>query len=92
VRLIGDHADESDRLDVDLARRGVELIAPHWRIRTQRTQDGRPLRRYLRRWKIERLLAWFQNFRRLVVRYERFAENFLGMRHLACCVILLRGL
>jgi len=50
------------------------------------------LRRYQRRWKIERLFAWFQNFRRLVVRYERFAENSLGMLHLACCVILLRGL
>jgi transposase len=62
------------------------------RTRTQRTQDGRPLRRCQRRWKIERLFDWFQNFRRLVVRYERFAENFLGMLHLACCVILLRGL
>ena len=38
----------------------------------------RPLRRYRRRWKIERLFAWFQNFRRLVVRYERYAENFLA--------------
>jgi len=34
------------------------------------------LRRYRRRWKIERLFAWLQNFRRLVVRYERYAENF----------------
>jgi transposase len=92
VRLIGDNAYESDRLDVDLARCGVELIAPHRRTRTRRTQDGRPLRRYRRRWKIERLFAWFQNFRRVVVRYERFAENFLGMLHLACCLILLRGL
>ena len=92
VRLIGDNAYESDRLDVDLARCGVELIAPHRRTRTQRTQDGRPLRRYRRRWKVERLFAWFQNFRRIVVRYERFAENFLGMLHLACCLILLRGL
>ena len=56
------------------------------------TQDGRSLRRYQRRWKIERLFAWFQNFRRLVVRYERFAENFLGMLHLACWLILSRGL
>jgi transposase len=92
VRLIGDNAYESDRLDTELARRGVELIAPHRRTRTQRTQDGRPLRRYQRRWKIERLFAWFHNFRRLVVRYERFAENFLGMLHLACCLILLRRL
>ena len=57
VRLIGDNAYESDRLDVELARRGVELIAPHRRTRTQRTQDGRPLRRYQRRWKIERLFC-----------------------------------
>ena len=92
ARLIGDNAYESDRLDAELARRGVELIAPHRRTRTQRTQDGRPLRRYRRRWKVERLFAWFQNFRRIVVRYERFAENFLGMLHLACCLILLRGL
>jgi transposase len=92
ARLIGDNAYESDRLDAALARRGVELIAPHRRTRRHRTQDGRPLRRYQRRWKIERLFAWFQNFRRLVVRYERFAENVLGMLHLACRLILLRGL
>jgi transposase len=92
MRLIGDNAYESDRLDSELARLGVELIAPHRRTRTQRTQDGRPLHRYQRRWKIERLFAWFQNFRRIVVRYERFAENFLGMLHLASCLILLRGL
>jgi transposase len=56
------------------------------------TQDGHPLRRYQRRWKVERLSAWFQDFRRIVVRYERLAENFLGMLHLASCLILLRGL
>ncbi len=91
-RLIGDNAYESDRLDAELALRGVELIAPHRRTRKQRTQDGRPLRRYRRRWKVERLFAWLQNFRRIVVRYERVAENFLGMLHLACSLILLRGL
>ena len=91
-RLIGDNAYESDRLDAELARRGVELIAPHRKTRQHRTQDGRPLRRYRRRWKVERLFAWFQNFRRIVVRYERLAENFLGMLHLASCLILLRGL
>ena len=45
-----------------------------------------------RRWKIERLFAWLQNLRRLVVRYERHAENFLGMLHLASSLILLRYL
>jgi transposase len=88
-RLIGDKAYDSDGLDARLAARGIELIAPNRSNRGQ-TQDGRPLRRYRRRWKIERLFAWLQNFRRLVTRYERHAENFLGMVQLGCIVILAR--
>ena len=90
--LIGDNAYDSDKLDRALAPLGVELIAPHRSNRKNRTQDGRPLRRYRRRWKTERLFAWLQNFRRLVVRYEHRAENFLGMVHLGCILILLRSL
>jgi transposase len=90
--LIGDNAYDSDRLDEELAETGVEMIAPHRSNRKNRTQDGRPLRRYRRRWKIERLFAWLQNFRRLIVRWEYSLENFVGMIHLACAVILLRHL
>jgi len=90
--LIGDHAYDSDKLDAELRRYGVELIAPHRSNRKNKTQDLRRLRRYRRRWKIERLFAWLQNFRRLVVRYERYAENFLGMLNLGCSIILLRHL
>jgi transposase len=39
---------------------------------------------------VERLFAWLQNFRRLVVRYERYLDNFLGFIHLGCILILLR--
>src|SRR5437867_8507808 len=74
-------------LDTELSRYGIELIAPHRINRKNKTQDLRRLRRYRRRWKIERLFAWLQNFRRLVVRYERYAENFLGMLYLGCCLI-----
>jgi transposase len=88
--LIGDNAYDSDKLDAQLRHYGIEVIAPHRSNRRIKTQDERCLRRYRRRWKIERLFAWLQNFRRLVVRYERHAENFLGMLHLACCLILLR--
>src|SRR6266849_214916 len=91
-RLIGDNAYDSDRLDQDLAETGVEMIAPHRSNRRNRTQDGRALRRYHRRWKIERLFAWLQNYRRLTVRWEYRLENFLGMLHLACTLILLRHL
>ena len=91
-RLVADKGYDSDPLDCRLLdERGVELIAPHRSNRSRtKTQDGRPLRRYRRRWKIERLFAWLQNFRRLVVRYEYHAENFLAMVQLACIVILLR--
>ncbi|RRD70489.1 hypothetical protein EII23_06425 [Desulfovibrio sp. OH1186_COT-070] len=61
---------------------GIEMIAPN-RKKRAKTQDGRPLRRYRRRWKVERRFAWLQNFRRLVVRYEFHAENFLAMAQLA---------
>lgn len=71
--------------------RGVKLIAPHRRGRKRKaTQDGRELRRYKRRWKVERFFAWLHFFRRLVTRYEVKAENFLGFLHLACALILLR--
>jgi transposase len=70
---------------------GIEMIAAHRRGRA-RTQDGRPLRRARRRWKIERLFAWFHNSRRLVTRWERKVENFVAMLHLACARILLRHL
>jgi transposase len=90
-RLIGDKAYDSDPLDGELAQAGIELIAPHRANRKKpATQDGRPLRRYRRRWKIERLFAWLQNFRRLVVRHEYYAENFLGFVQLGCIIILLR--
>jgi len=92
-RLIGDRAYDSDPLDEALAGRGIEMIAPHRRNRKKKkTQDGRKLRRYKRRWKIEWLFAWLHNFRRLVVRYERRAENYLGFVRLGCIVILLRRL
>jgi len=76
----------------NLRQYGIELIAPHRTNRKNLSQDLRRMRRYRRRWKIERLFAWLQNFRRVVVRYERYAENFLGMLYLACCIILLRHL
>ena len=91
-KLIGDKAYDSDKLDQQLLDdRDVEMIAPHRKSRKKpRTQDGRKLRPYKRRWKVERLFAWLQNFRRLVVRYEYHVENFLGMVLLGCTKILLR--
>ena len=40
----------------------------------------------------ERLFAWLHWFRRLVIRWEYHAENFLGMVRLGCMKIMLRYL
>jgi transposase len=89
--LIGDKAYDSDLLDEALQERGIEMIAPHKCNRKKPpTQDGRALRRYKRRWKVERLFAWLQNFRRVATRFDYYAENYLGFVHLACIKILLK--
>lgn len=91
-RVIGDKAYDSDALDDELADEGIELIAPHRANRRPEnaTQDGRPLRRYLRRWKVERTISWIQNFRRLCIRYEKSAMMFQGFLHLGCTLLLLK--
>jgi transposase len=90
--LIGDKAYDSDPLDEQLAQEGIQMIAPHRDNRTKApTQDGRSLRRYRRRWKIERLFAWLQNYRRLIVRHDYKIENFVGFVHLGCILILLKS-
>ena len=91
ARLIGDKAYDSDPLDEELREQGIEMIAPHKANRKKApTQDGRALRRYKRRWKIERLFAWLQNFRRIAMRFDFHDENYLGFVHLGCIRILLR--
>ena len=90
-RLIGDRAYDSDPPDQRLAALGIEMIAPHKRNRTRPpTQDGRPLRRYRCRWKVERLFAWLQNYRRILTRFEYYPHNYLGFVYLGCILILLR--
>lgn len=92
-RLVGDMAYDSDALDWRLAQRRIEMISPHRSNRRRpATQDGRSLRRYKRRWRVERLFAWLQNYRRILVRYEYHAENYLGFILLGCSLILLRHL
>lgn len=90
-RLIGDKAYDSDPLDQAMTMQGIELIAPHRANRKKpKTQDGRALRRYKHRWKVERLFAWLQNYRRILVRHEFYSNNFRAFLLLACFIILSR--
>lgn len=91
-RLIYDRAADADWLRESLARKGIELICPHRRSRKKAaTQDGRTLRRYRKRYKIERTFAWLFNHRRLVTRYEHYDHLFEGFVQLACLFIILKG-
>ena len=88
-RLIGDKAYDSDGLDKKLAEKyQVEMIAPNRRNRCK-TQDGRQLRRYKRRWKVERFFSWLQSYRHIAVRYDYYAENYFSMIQLACIMMFL---
>jgi transposase len=89
--LIGDRAYDSDPLDAELRKDGIEMIAPHRSNRSKPpTQDRRRLSRYMRRWLVERFFAWIQWQRRILVRWEYHAQNFLGFLQLACLVILFK--
>ena len=90
-RIIADRAYDSDKADKELKSMRIILIAPHRSNRKSKpTQDGRQLRRYKHRWKVERLFAWIQNYRRCYVRYEYHDANFLAFVQLACIMILLK--
>ena len=93
LRLIADRAYDSDRLRERLLSKEMLLLAPHRRRRRKASfNDGRWLRRYRKRWKVERLFAWLYNFRRLVTRWEYHAANYLAFLQLGCAIILLRYL
>jgi transposase len=72
---VADRAYDSRKLRLSLARRKIELVCPHRSNRQAPSmQDGRALRRYRKRWKVERTFAWLQNFRRLLVRQDRWSR------------------
>jgi transposase len=92
-RIIGDKAYDSDPLRKVLDSVDIELIAPHRSNRTEsRTNDGRRLRRYKRRWKVERFFAWAGSFRRFLTRYERLKTTTDAVVNVACLLIAMKYL
>jgi len=93
LRVIADRGYDSDGLRWRLLQRGIVLIVPHRKGRQKSSlNDGRQLRRFRKRWKIERTFAWLSNYRRLVVRYDRHIKMYQAFFHVACALITLRFL
>jgi len=91
--LVCDKAYDSDGFRKVLQKKGIELVAPHRVNRHKpKLQDGRALRRYKRRWKIERTIAWLGNYRRLVTRWERNDKMYQAFLHIACALITCNNL
>ncbi len=50
----------------------------------------RSVRHKARRWVVERTHSWLNRFRRILIRWEKKAENYLGLLHFACAIITYR--
>ena len=90
-RVIADRAYDSDPLRERLGKRGIELIVPYRNNnKLRKYEDGRKLRRYKRRWIVERTNAWLGQFRRLLVRHEHLLATYRAFFYLACLWITIR--
>lgn len=89
-RVIADKGYDSNKVRKSLTDKGIAPVIPARSNNKRAThQDGRPMRRYRKRWKVERTIAWLQNCRRLVVRWERKASLWLSFAYIACAMLVL---
>jgi transposase len=82
--VIADKGHDSDPLRDDLEGEGFVPVIPHRknRVRPPRT-DGRRLRRYRRRWLVERTNAWLHCYRGLAVRWAYYPFMYIGLVYLS---------
>jgi len=64
----------------------------HIRLRGEDTTKQQKVPGYrARRWMVERAHSWINRFRRLLIRWEKQVDNYLGFLHLACAWIAFRA-
>lgn len=85
-----DAAYDSEEVRQELEARGYEPhISP---ADKERRRERKEARRHLggraRRWVVERTHSWLNRSRRLLVRWEKKTENYLGFIHLACAQLI----
>ena len=82
-KVQGDRAYQSAAHEAELRQRRIEPV-----LAKRRTRHGSHLGKF--RWFIERTLSWFKQFRRLRVRYERYAGMYYAFWKLASAIICYR--
>lgn len=68
----------------------ARTFTPHIRSRGEERQERQAGKR-ARRWVVERTHSWMNRFRRLLVRWEKKADNYLAFLHFACGLIAFRS-
>ena len=79
--------------DYDEVRELVKEFGYTAHIRS-RGEEAQALKRNARfkarRWVVERTHSWMNRFRRILIRWEKKAENYLALLHFACAIITYR--
>ena len=92
--LVADKAYDSKRLRQWLRSKGIKPTIPTYERRARKLpKRGRPMKAgpgYAERWKVERTFAWLGNFRRLLVRHERYICTFRAFFLVAMILVSLR--
>jgi putative transposase len=86
--LCGDLAYDSEPDRKRLRRRGY---TPHIRSRGAEIVAKRTQGKRARRWVVERAASWLNRYRRILVRWEKKADNYLGLLHLVCAHVIWRN-
>lgn len=95
LEIAMDRAFDARELRRDLRKRGIRSSIPERKRRGKRRQRGPRPKQYpvsKERYKVERVNAWMDNYRVLVVRYERTASHYLGYCQILDFLMCLRRL
>ena len=82
--VIADKGHDADPLRDEVEGDGYRPVIPHRKNRVKPTRnDGRRLRRYKRRWTVERTNAWLHCYRGVAVRWSHYSFMYVGMVYIA---------
>jgi transposase len=90
--LGADKGYDSAEFRRQLRRRGIQPSIPRREWPNRRRKPGRPPQVHAAsksRWKVERTHSWLDNWRRLVVRYERHVQNYVAFVTIGCFMVAL---
>lgn len=84
--LCGDKGFDFEELRLGFGRRGYRTHIPR---KGEKPKKGR---HKPKRWVVERTASWYNRFRKLLVRFEKKEENYLGLLQLASSLIVYRAI